>query len=121
MQRPLQKARNQEPWDPHLSSHSRPCPLLSILAPGTTVLSDSFIFGFGCWAFSLSCLWSLSGMNSGEGPSVEREGWSSGGQMGKPPSEQELASRGGRQPGPRSGNQGHAEDLSCLPLAPKDQ
>ena len=84
MQRPLQKAWNQEPRGP--PPVIPPEALSPTLHPGPRDHSSFRFIHIWAWllGFSLSCLWSLSGMNSGGGESsVERGGWSSGGTDGE--------------------------------------
>ena len=67
MQRPLQKARNQEPRGP--PPVVPPEALSPTLHPGPRDYSSFRFIHIWAWllGFSLSCLWSLSGMNSGGG------------------------------------------------------
>lgn len=84
MQRPLQKAQNQEPRGP--PPVIPPEALSPTLHPGPRDHSSFRFIHIWAWLLgcSLSCLWSLSGMNSrGRGSSVEREGWSLGGTDGE--------------------------------------
>ena len=83
MQRPLQKARNQEPRGP--PPIIPPEALSPTLHPGPGDHSSFRFIHIWAWllGFSLSCLWSLSGMNSGGRSPVERERWSSGGTDGE--------------------------------------
>lgn len=116
------KPGTRSPGDPTCRPNSEA--LSPTLHPGPRDYSSFRFhsFGLGCWGFSLSCLWSLSGMNSGEGSSVERE--RDGvlrGTDGEAPSEQELASRAAENRA-LAEIEGHAEDLSWSGLlAPKDQ
>ena len=104
MQRPLQKARNQEPRGPLTCRPTRGLVPDSPSWPqGPQFFQIHSYLGLAVGLFPLMSLVSEWDEFRGRGPPWRERDGVRGGQMGKPRSEQELASGGGRQPGPRCG------------------